>query len=325
MKKLSMKSILENWKKWHMTQIIVLSALAIVLCFFGVLHVYSRNVDISKLKNELLQPTVFYDMNGKIASKISANKNEGVSIGQIPNSMKNAVVAIEDHRFYDHNGIDFVGTFRALFRDLKAGELAEGGSTITQQLTKNTLLNSQKTFKRKFDEVFMAMAIERKYSKSEILQMYLNQIYFGDGAWGIKQAAGKYFAKDVKELTISESALLAGLIKAPSALNPYEHMEKAIQRRNLVLNKMKEAGYITQQQYDQAKSQKVALNDKGGDPFRGKYPYYVDQVIDEAINRYGLSQDELLTGGFQIYTELDPVMQSGMEKVYQEDGLFPTA
>jgi penicillin-binding protein 2A len=323
MKKLSMSSILKNWKKWHMTQVVVLSLATIVLCFFGVLHVFSRNVDISKLKSELPQATVFYDMNGKVASKVSANKNEGVSIKQIPDSMQNAVVAIEDHRFYQHHGVDFIGTSRALFRDLKAGGMTEGGSTITQQLTKNTLLTSQKTFKRKIDEVFLALEIEREYSKQEILQMYLNQIYFGDGAWGIKKAASKYFAKDVKDLSIGQSALLAGLIKAPSALNPYEHMEKATERRNLVLAKMKEEGYINNQQYEHAKSEKVVLNDMGGDPFRGKYPYYVDQVIDEAINQYGLSQDDLLTGGYQIYTELDPNMQTSMEKTYQNDSLFP--
>jgi penicillin-binding protein 2A len=323
MKKLSMKGIIQNWKKWHLTQVIVLAMLTILLCFFGVLHAYSRKADISKLNNELSQATVFYDMNGKIASKVSANKNEGVPIKQVPDSMKNAVVAIEDHRFYQHNGIDFVGMSRALFRDLKQGELAQGGSTITQQLAKNTLLNSQKTFKRKFDEVFLAMAIERKYSKQQILQMYLNQIYFGDGAWGLKQAASKYFAKDVKDLSISESAMLAGLIRAPSALNPYEHIDKALVRRNLVLSRMKEDGYITKKEYEKARTEKVALNDKGGDPFRGKYPYYVDQVIDEAIQQYGLSQDELLTGGYKIYTELDPNIQSGMEQVYKNDGLFP--
>ncbi|HEY2420351.1 MAG TPA: PBP1A family penicillin-binding protein [Neobacillus sp.] len=323
MKKLSMNKLLKNWKKWHMNQVIALAIAIIILCFFGVLHVFSKKADISKLKNELPQATVFYDRNGEVASKVSANKNEGVSIKQIPNAMKEAVVAIEDHRFYQHNGVDFIGTSRALFRDLKAGEMAEGGSTITQQLTKNTLLTSEKTMKRKLDEVFLALAIEREYSKQEILQMYLNAIYFGDGAWGIKQAASKYFAKEVKDLSIGESALLAGLIKAPSALNPYEHLEEATARRNLVLAKMKEEGYLNNQQYENAKIEKVVLNDKGGDPFRGKYPYYVDQVIDEAINQYDLSQDELLTGGYQIYTELDPTMQTAMENTYQNDSLFP--
>ncbi len=320
---MKIRDIWNNWKRWHMSQVTVLSVSTIVLGFFGFLHFYAKDVDISALKDELPQPTVFYDQSNQVASKISANKNEGISIKQIPESMKNAVVAIEDHRFYQHHGVDFIGTSRALVRDVKAGGLVEGGSTITQQLTKNTLLTSQKTLKRKIEEVFLALKIEREYSKQEILQMYLNKIYFGDGAWGIKQAAAKYFAKDVKDLTISESALLAGLIRAPSALNPYEHMEKAIKRRNLVLYEMKKQGYLSNRQFVQAKTEKVVLNDKGSDPFRGKYPYYVDQVLDEAINLYGLSQDELLTEGYRIYTELDPSMQMAMEKAYQNDALFP--
>ncbi|WP_335519950.1 transglycosylase domain-containing protein [Neobacillus drentensis] len=318
-----MNGILKNWKKWHFLQVIVLLVLIIILSFFGLLYYFSKDADISELKNELPQPTVFYDVSGNVASKVSANKNEGVPIEEVPDSMKNAVIAVEDHRFYRHNGVDLIGMSRALFRDLKAGEMVEGGSTITQQLTKNTILTSEKTLKRKMQEVFLAIAVEREYTKEEILQMYLNQIYFGNGAYGIKQAASKYFAKEVKDLSISESALLAGLIKAPSALNPYEHMEKATERRNLVLALMKQQGFISSQQYEKAKQEKVVLNDKGGDPFRGKYPYYVDQVLDEAINQYGFTQDELLTGGYQIYTELDPTMQSAMEQTYQNDALFP--
>ena len=318
-----MKKVVNNWKRWHMNQLMVLSFSLFVLGFLGIIYAYSMDLDISSLKNELPQVTVFYDMNGEVASKVSANKNEGVPINMVPDSMKNAVIAIEDHRFYQHHGVDYIGITRALIRDIKARGMVEGGSTITQQLTKNTLLTSQKTLKRKVDEVFLAMQIERQYSKQEILQMYLNQIYFGDGAWGIKHAARNYFAKDVMDLSISESALLAGLIKAPSALNPYHHLEKATQRRNLVLAQMKKQGYLTNQQYEQAINEKVMLNDKGGDPFRGKYPHYVDQVFEEAINVYHLSQDELLTGGYQIYTELDSTMQNAMEKTYQKDDLFP--
>ncbi|WP_218781140.1 transglycosylase domain-containing protein [Bacillus sp. EB106-08-02-XG196] len=318
-----MKKVVNNWKRWHMNQLMVLSFSLLVLGFLGIVYAYSMDADISSLRNELPQATVFYDLNGEVASKVSANKNEGVPINQVPDSLKNAVIAIEDHRFYEHHGVDYIGITRALIRDIKARGMVEGGSTITQQLTKNTLLTSQKTLKRKVDEVFLAMQIERQYSKQEILQMYLNQIYFGDGAWGIKHAARNYFGKDVKDLSISESALLAGLIKAPSALNPYHHLEKATQRRNLVLAQMKNQGYITIQQYEQAMNEKVILNDKGGDPFRGKYPHYVDQVFEEAINVYHLSQDELLTGGYQIYTELDSTMQNAMEKTYQKDELFP--
>lgn len=318
-----MKKVIQNWKKWHMSQILILSLLVIVLGLFGVLYSVANNVDISTLKIELPQATVFYDKNEKVASKVSANKNEGVTIKEVPRTMQNAVVAIEDRRFYEHHGIDFLGMARALFRDLKAGGAVEGGSTITQQLAKNVFLNSQKTYKRKFDEILIARKIEKKYTKQQIMQMYLNQIYFGDGAWGIKKAAQKYFGKETKDLTISESALLAGLVKAPSALNPYQHMEKAKQRRDIVLTEMQKQGFITKQQLEKAKSEQIALHDKGGDPFRGKYPYYVDQVLDEAINTYGLSQDDLLTGGYKIYTELDQTMQVAAEKAYQNDALFP--
>jgi penicillin-binding protein 2A len=315
--------IFKNWKKWHLLQIIVLFVLIIVLGFFGLLSYFSKDADISGLKNELPQPTVFYDVSGQVASKVSANKNEGVPIKEVPDTLQNAIIAIEDHRFYQHNGVDLIGMSRALVRDLKAGGMVEGGSTITQQLTKNTILTSEKTLKRKMQEVFLAIAVEREYTKQEILQMYVNQIYFGNGAYGIKQAASKYFAKEVKDLSLSESALLAGLIKAPSALNPYEHMEEATERRDIVLAQMKQQGYISSQQFEKAKSETVVLNDKGGDPFRGKFPYYVDQVLEEAIHQYGLSQDELLTGGYQIYTELEPAMQTAMETTYQNDALFP--
>ena len=315
--------LFKQLKKRHLFQMIVLLILILMLSFFGLLSYFTKDADISGLKNELPQPTVFYDVNGKMASKVSANKNEGVPIKVVPASLKNAIIAIEDHRFYKHNGVDLIGTIRALFRDLKAGGMVEGGSTITQQLTKNTILTSEKTLKRKMQEVFLAIAVERKYSKSEILQMYMNQIYFGDGAYGIKQAASKYFAKEVQDLSLSQSALLAGLIKAPSALNPYKHMEKATERRNLVLAAMREQGYITNGQYQKAKIEKIVLNDNGGDPFRGKYPYYVDQVLDEAIKRYGFTQDELLTGGFRIYTELNPKMQAAIEETYLDNSLFP--
>lgn len=314
---------LKSLKKTHLVQIVILGLLLIILIIMGFLYTAANGVDISALKSELPQATIFYDINNKPASKVSANKNEGASIKQVPKYMQNAVVAIEDHRFYEHHGIDIIGISRALFRDLKAGGAVEGGSTITQQLAKNALLSSKKTYKRKVDEIFIARKIEKNFSKQEILQMYLNQIYFGDGAWGIKRAAQKYFGKEVKDLTISESAMLAGVIKAPSALNPYNHLEKATARRNIVLNEMKKQGYITSEQFEKARNATIVLNDKGGDPLQEKYPYYVDQVIDEAIHQYGLTQDDLLTGGYKIYTEIDPIMQAAVEKTYQKDSLFP--
>ncbi|WP_409274204.1 transglycosylase domain-containing protein [Neobacillus sp. SCS-31] len=323
MRRFLFSGLYENWKKWHMNQIIVLSFLTIVLGLLGSFLFFSKDADISGLKNELDQATVIYDVHEKVASKVTANKSEGIPIKEVPEHMKNAVIAIEDHRFYKHNGVDLIGITRAFFKNLMAGSVVEGGSTITQQLTKNAILDSEKTYSRKLKEAFLAREIENEYSKDEILQMYLNTIYFGDGAWGINRAAKKYFGKEAKDLTLGESAMLAGLIKAPSALNPYKHLEKAIDRRNVVLGMMAKHGYITNEEADKAKQEKVTLEDKSVDPFNGKYPYYVDAVFEEAINKYGFTQDELLTGGYKIYTEMDPKIQSGVEKTYQDDSLFP--
>ncbi|MFD2443051.1 transglycosylase domain-containing protein [Bacillus sp. CGMCC 1.16607] len=317
------KKVRKKWKQLHLNQVFVLTFASFLLVFISVFYYLANGVEVSALEKGYSQSTVIYDRNGNVASKISANKTESVRYNQIPKHMIDAVVSIEDHRFFEHNGIDFKGIIRAFVRNTKAGGIVEGGSTITQQLTKNVFLSTEKSYKRKMDEVFLARELEKEYTKEEILQIYLNTIYFGDGEWGVKRAALHYFGKEVQDLTIDEAAMIAGLIKAPSALSPYRHLEKATERRNVVLGKMKEYEYITEEQYQAAIKAKVVLNEHGGDPLRGKFPYYVDHVLEEAINKYGFSQDELLTGGYQIYTELDPYKQEAMEQVYADDSLFP--
>ncbi|MBU8767988.1 transglycosylase domain-containing protein [Cytobacillus oceanisediminis] len=317
------KKFQSTWIKLHLTQVSILLASTLVLAFLSFVYFSYKDADISALEAGLAQSTVIYDADKEVASKISANKNEGISIDKIPDHMKNAVIAIEDHRFYEHGGIDLKGIGRAFFTNLKAGGIVEGGSTLTQQLTKNALLSAEKTYKRKLEEFFLAIEIEKEYSKDEILQMYLNQVYFGEGAWGIKRAAMKYYAKDVEDLSISEAALLAGLVKAPSAINPYQNEDKAIERRNLVLDRMKEHSFISEKEWEKAKNEKLVFEDGGGDPLKGKYPYYVDVVLEEAINKYNISLDDLLSNGYQIYTELDQDMQGSVEETYKNDQLFP--
>lgn len=317
------KKFQSTWIKLHLTQVSILLASTLVLAFLSFVYFSYKDADISALEAGLAQSTVIYDADEEVASKISANKNEGITIDKIPDHMKNAVIAIEDHRFYEHGGIDLKGIGRAFFTNLKAGGIVEGGSTLTQQLTKNALLSAEKTYKRKLEEFFLAIEIEKEYSKDEILQMYLNQVYFGEGAWGIKRAAMKYYAKDVEDLSISEAALLAGLVKAPSAINPYQNEDKAIERRNLVLDRMKEHSFISEKEWEKAKNEKLVFEDGGGDPLKGKYPYYVDVVLEEAINKYNISLDDLLSNGYQIYTELDQDMQGSVEETYKNDQLFP--
>ena len=223
----------------------------------------------------------------------------------------------------EHNGFDIKGIARAFFNNLFSGRITGGGSTITQQLTKNALLSPEQTYRRKIEELFLAVEIEKNYKKDEILNMYLNQVYFGSGAWGIDQAAKKYFNKDISNVTISEAAMLAGLLQAPSALDPYKHYERAMERRDVVLASMKELGMITEDEYKEAKKEKIILEDGGGSYIKREYPYYVDAVLDEAIHKYGLTQEEIMTRGYQIYTEMDQNIQSTLEEVYKQDSLFP--
>ncbi|WP_409294841.1 PBP1A family penicillin-binding protein [Peribacillus sp. SCS-26] len=306
-------------------QITALASSISALTVAGFLHFAKPQVDISQLKNTMYQPTYIYDHKGELASTITANKSETIPIEKVPQHVKDAVVAIEDRRFYEHGGIDYKGIFRAAVTNLKAGGVVQGGSTLTQQLTKNSLLSSERTYKRKIKEYFLAKEVERKFTKDEILEMYLNQIYFGHGAWGIKKAAQIYFGKPVEDLTVSESALLAGLVKAPGDMDPYKSREKAIKRRNLVLQEMKEYKFIDKDTYASAASEKVTLKNAGGegDTLKGRYPYYIDTVFEEAIKTYGIDQDELLTGGYKIYTALDQDMQAAAEEVYKEDSFFP--
>ncbi|WP_100403381.1 transglycosylase domain-containing protein [Bacillus sp. FJAT-42315] len=313
----------DKWKKFHLTQITILVVAVFVLLFLGFVVYFMKSADVESLKRGLSQSTILYDVDGEKASKLSANRSDSVPIKKMPEHLQEAVISIEDHRFYEHNGFDLRGMGRAFFKNLLSTGTVQGGSTITQQLTKNALLSPERTYKRKIEELFLAIEIEKVYTKKEILEMYLNTIYFGSGSWGVQNASKKYFGKDVSELTLSESALLAGVIKAPSVLDPYKNMDKSIARRNVVLDQMVKYGFITSEEAQEAKYEEISLEDKSGDPLKGKYPHYADAVINEAIKRFGLTQDELLTKGYKIYTAMDQNVQAGLENVYKKDWLFP--
>ncbi|WP_445490656.1 PBP1A family penicillin-binding protein [Niallia sp. 03133] len=313
------------WKRRHVTQIILLAILLVVLLSILYFTYLASQANVSTLKAGLSQATVIYDKDGDVASKIKTDRTEGITLKEIPKYVPEAVVAIEDERFYKHNGFDIKGIGRAFFSNLLAGRITGGGSTITQQLTKNALLSPEQTYKRKAEELFLAVEIEKHYKKDEILQMYLNHVYFGSGAWGISSASHKYFDKNIADVSISEAAMLAGLLQAPSALDPYKNYDGAIKRRNIVLSKMKEQKKITNEEYKKAKAEKITLKDGGGTFIKRDYPYYVDAVIDEAISKYGLTQDELLKRGYKIYTEMDQNLQSTLEKTFASNSLFPSS
>jgi penicillin-binding protein 2A len=311
------------WKERHLTQILFLVLLVFLLAVILYFSFMAWRANVKTLQDGLNQATVIYDKDGDLATKIETNRTEGITLANLPDYIPNAVIAIEDRRFREHHGFDMKGMARAFFGNLISGSITGGGSTITQQLTKNALLSPEKTYKRKMEELFLAVEIEKNYSKDEILTMYLNQVYFGSGAWGIDQASWKYFNKDISQVTISEAAMLAGLLQSPSALDPFKHYDKAMNRRNVVLGAMKEEGMITEEEYTAAKNENIILEDGGGSYIKRDYPYYVDAVLDEAIHDYGLTQEEIITRGYRIYTEMDQNIQATLEQIYKQNSSFP--
>jgi penicillin-binding protein 1A len=265
-----------------------------------------------------------YDMNGQeIGSFRQFEITNPAKPEDIPQVLKDAVVAAEDRRFYSHGGVDVRGTLRALWADLRNRGAVQGGSTITQQYVKNTYTGSERSLSRKIREAVLASQIDRTYEKDEILFKYLDQVYLGEGAYGVGAAAQTYFRKNVRDLSLSEAALLAGIIPAPSFYEPRGNPEGAERKRRLVLSQMLESGFITQQQHDEAALQQTWLGapPPAGTPFtyvhpreevRNRYPYFVDYVRRYLEARLG--QDAIYNRGLQIYTTLDPRMQEAAEQ-----------
>jgi 1A family penicillin-binding protein len=251
-----------------------------------------------------------FDSQGRFAGRILPEKRYWVSIDRIPAFLQKAVVAIEDSRFYEHGGIDVRGIARALVKDVVKGKLAEGGSTITQQLIKNRYLSGEKTLDRKIREAQLAIEFERKYSKKQILEMYLNEIYYGNGAWGIVQAARLYFDKNPEELTDAESSLLAGVPKSPARYNPLGKPAKVTGRRDVVLKRMVELNMITRKQQKQLRAHPPAVVPSG------QAPYYLAHIRSKLVERYGLGIIE--QGGVDVTAAMDLNLQKLAEKTLRE-------
>jgi penicillin-binding protein 2A len=312
------------WKKTFAAVIIVgvLFAIACIVSF----NLLVARQDVSLLEEPLPAATIIYDQNKEEVLRLSPSKSEAVSYDSLPEQLIEAVVAVEDKRFFEHSGTDLQGIGRALITNLSNGRTVQGASTITQQLAKNVFLTQERTWTRKWKELLLAQKIEKNYDKQQIITYYLNQIYWGEGAWGIKKAAEIYFGVSVEKLTLSESALLAGIIKAPSALSPYSHPDEAKARRNVVLQLMKDQGKIDQATYAASIIKPLhILHSKPVSSEAVKYPYYIDQMIREAGEKYGLTQNEVLHGGLRFYTTLNSQMQEAVERVYAKNRNFPTS
>ncbi|MBW7456856.1 PBP1A family penicillin-binding protein, partial [Paenibacillus sepulcri] len=271
-------------------------------------------------KFEMPEASIIYDANGQGVTKLYRENRENVEFAEIPEMMRDAFIATEDRRFEEHSGIDLWSIGRALVKDVVSRSAAEGGSTITQQLAKNLFLTQDKTFFRKATEASIAVALEHKKTKDEILTMYLNRIFFGKTAYGVKAAAKVYFNKPLDKLELWEIATLAGIPKAPSNYNPISDPERSKERRSVVLQLMYDQHYITKEQMDEANAK--VYNPNTATANSQKYPAFIDFVVSEAEDKSGLTEEELRQGGYKIYTTLNTTAQSIMEKEFADPDNF---
>lgn len=275
--------------------------------------------------------TFIHDKDGKEVVRLHGVENRiPVDLNEIPQDLKEAFIATEDRAFYKHPGINPSSFIRAAIANFRAGGIVQGGSTITMQLVENAFFtdNPSRTYRRKLQEAFMAIQMERHYTKDEILEAYLNQIYFGHGAYGVQAAAQVYFGKDVSDLTLAESALIAGITNNPAAFSPYNDGKKAKLRRGVVLDNMVEADMITSSEAEAAKEEPIKLTSGEIKKDEGKYPYYIDAVVleaEELLKEKGMSPADLYRSGLHIYTGLDPDIQEKMESVYSNANNFPNS
>ncbi len=310
----------EKKKKIVRVTFIFISVLLLGIIIGGTIGAVSAFMGINKeipTKKDFITSlsTTIYDIKGRVIAKLWKENREIVPLSRIPKHLINAVIAIEDARFYSHHGIDIKGIFRSLIQNIINRKIVEGASTITQQLARTSFLNREKTIERKIKEAILAIQIEKKYSKDEILELYLNEVYFGHGAYGVQSAAKTFFGKDVSELDLAESALLAGLLRGPYYYSPYIYPERAKKRQKTVLKKMLEEGFIAEEEYKKALQEKLQLAPLNNKMIKNA-PYFVNYILNILLKDF--DKDELYKGGLRIYTTLDLDIQRVAEKVLKE-------
>jgi len=272
--------------------------------------------DVATLKDVRLQiPMQVYTADGELIAQYGEKRRIPLTLDQIPPVMVKAFIATEDSRFYEHHGVDPVGIFRAASVALFSGHASQGASTITQQLARNFFLSPEKTLIRKLKEVFLAIRIEQMMSKDEILELYLNKIYLGYRAYGVGAAAQVYFGKSVDQLTLSEIAVIAGLPKAPSTFNPLYSLDRATSRRNVVLARMLSEGYISQSQYDSARSEAIDANYHAPE-IAFSSPYLSEMVRQDMVSRYG---EKAYEDGYRVYTTITRKTQEAAQKAVRDN------
>lgn len=311
---------------------LTLLLLVILAVFLGAGYVISivrtlPPLDSSGL-DEYAATSYVYDNKGNMLAELHGEENRiPIKLTDVSQEMIEAILAIEDQRFYEHYGVDPYRIAGAFIANMKNKRIVQGGSTITQQLVGMTKLDrSEKTYKRKFHEALIALKVEREYSKDDILEFYLNRVYFGHGAYGIEAAAQTYFGKNAKSLNTEESALLAGIVQNPYMNSPILHPDAAKSRRAVVLNAMVEFGKLSPEEAETLRKTEIILSEASINKVDVyKHQSFTDHVIEEAIEILGLEEDpvKLFTGGYRIYTTLDTGIQQKMEEIYQDASNFP--
>ncbi|MFH1386526.1 MAG: PBP1A family penicillin-binding protein [bacterium] len=260
------------------------------------------------------ESTIIYAADGKVLARFHREENRQViPLSRISPYFQKAVIATEDPHFYDHHGLDFSGILRASIKNLIYGRVVEGGSTITQQLARNVFLNKKKTISRKLSEALLALQLERRYTKEEILEFYLNQVYLGHNAYGIESASNLYFGKNAAELDLAESAMLAGLIRGPELYSPYRNFKNAKARQVFVINKMLGHGLISEDEGKLAAISMMEFSPKNLKRLGEIAPYFISDILQQLTEKYG--EEMVYHGGLKVYTTLDINMQTAAESI----------
>ncbi len=274
----------------------------------SVLNAEAATFDLSKLE-QMESASVIVDRNDKIFGQIYVENRETIPYDQLPRDLVNAVVSMEDTKFYQHGGYDLWGILRAALKNFTAGQVRQGASTITQQLARNSFALKEKTFRRKLLEIFLARRIEERFGKQKIMELYLNRIYFGGGLYGAEAAARGYFGKPARDMSLTESATLAGLIKSPNKLSPWGDKAASRDARNVVLARMRDLGFITRGQCETAQAEEIAIGSRQS--AQGQ-TYAVDYIRQQVIAAVGW--DRAMNEGYRIHTTIDAELQKVAEE-----------
>ncbi|MFA4844778.1 MAG: PBP1A family penicillin-binding protein [Candidatus Margulisiibacteriota bacterium] len=303
-------------KRLKLDKLFLVLALVVVAAVAGLaLQILTQLPDIDQLSSYVpSESTILFSSDSKVLARFHQEENrQVVPLSKISPYFQQAVIATEDPNFYSHHGLDFYGILRATIKNLAYGRIIEGGSTITQQLARNLFLNKRKTYARKLAEALIALQIERRYTKEEILEMYLNQVYLGHNAYGIESAANLYFGRTAADLDLAESAMIAGLIRGPELYSPYRNFKGSKLRQIVVINKMLEHGFVNERDGKLAAIEVLEFSPKNLKALGETAPYFISYVLQQLTEKYG--EELVYHGGLKVYTTLDTKMQAAAEAV----------